>query len=232
MGAFVVWENPPSTLATYNESTTSSLQTQATGLSRLRGGKEHCHLLVTCAHYREAGGKGRGEMPRSSSQLPQGGRDKHVALGFTADPAGAPDTHAGGKRPQCGTPDRPVKARGDCRGSASHQAEQVPSAELGSALISVDIYTGPGPGSKGWRPHMQSGRRTGSKVNIESRAGSGQTEFWIMNCIKSSFVLLGTCPREMKTDVHQKKKKTVHLGSQQLRWSEPKARMSPGGFRR
>lgn len=120
MGAFVVWENPPSTLSTYNESTTSSLQTQATGLSQLCGGKEHCHLLATCVHYRGAGGKGREELPGSPSQLqqvpqgpfpPQGGRDKHAVLGFTVDTAGAPDTHAGERDISVAHPAGPSKAK-------------------------------------------------------------------------------------------------------------------------
>lgn len=91
--------------------------------------KAHCHLLATCAHCREAEGKGRGKattIPSTTSQarepmLPQQRRGKNVALGGTAEAAGA--LYTDGKRGSSEANLTSVmNGRGDSRRSASNKA--------------------------------------------------------------------------------------------------------------
>lgn len=42
-----------------------------------------------------------------------------------------------------------TNGRGDSQRLASNKAKQIPYTELRSALISLEIYTGPGPGRTG-----------------------------------------------------------------------------------
>lgn len=115
MGASVVWENPPSTLATHNESTTSSPRTGR----RAEPSPRRQRALPSFGNARSLQGSGRqgqrraapvaSQLPRvSQGPFPPRGR-KRQARGawLPSGPGGRSGPSRWGKRPQRGSPGRP-----------------------------------------------------------------------------------------------------------------------------
>lgn len=178
--------------------------------SNLSGCKEHCHLLATCVHYKEMeGGDGKSYNYALPNFTNWGDLHSHSKEGriirFLLSLSGAMDIHAGEKRHQCGKPDKRDEWQRWLPEISQQQGKQIPCTEFRSALISLEMYTGPGPGRTGWQPHTKSDCRLDKRWKYDPGQDHAKHNSGFTNFIKSSFIPLGTYPREVKIYIHTKR---------------------------